>query len=294
MVKGLPKSLVERSSLASSYAIGRTWLFIFLCLGACSLSSNPFVWILMGLLIGVFQYHLNILGHDGLHYSLYNNPATNDFISHYLLLAPQGVSLQSIRKNHLNHHTTLGMDDDLDQHYYNLSERKSRFRFTFWFFQAFAGGMAFSIFKKLLGPSKADPKNKPAHSGMISVALVQGSLAGIIWAITGYWWAYLPLWLLPLFTILVGLNSTRSCLEHALFLPEDPQDRFFSFKSNPLETFFFSPFNMNYHAEHHRFMRVPFHKLPALKEYLESQNDLNHVIYKTYLSRFLRLFKALP
>lgn len=85
-------------------------------------------------------------------------------------------------------------------------------------------------------------------------------------------------------TVMVGLNSIRSCLEHAE--PGQHAPALNSFVSNPVESFFLSPFNMNVHAEHHLVPAVPWHALPALRLHLQAQGLYGDVaLHTSYTQR---------
>jgi fatty acid desaturase len=248
---------------------------------------------LAAFVIGTFQYHLNILAHDGLHLSLSKSKRLNDWITRYLLLGPQLVPLTAIRQNHLHHHKTLGEPQDLDRQYYDWSYRCQRQKFLLWIIGAFCGGMVIPILKKLMykyikkeskarvpltakdgdwGQKIEGSKNSNLIlPDLFSIIFTQSILLALFWFLTASPWFYLYLWVIPLFTVMTGLNSLRSCLEHV----NVPESKAFlgSFVSNPIERFFLSPFNMNYHAEHHCFMAIPYHNLPALSQYLNQQSE---------------------
>ncbi|MCZ6658402.1 MAG: fatty acid desaturase [Gammaproteobacteria bacterium] len=108
---------------------------------------------------------------------------------------------------------------------------------------------------------------------------------------SGSWFAYPLLWVLPIVTFYTGFNSIRSMLEHAH--TDDSSDRHFSFRSNPLERFFLAPWNMNFHAEHHLYMAIPYHQLPALRQYLGEKGDPSYQVFDSYLARYRWLSHAL-
>ena len=97
---------------------------------------------------------------------------------------------------------------------------------------------------------------------------------------------------MPLFTVMVGLNTIRSCLEHADGSSATP--RLYSFVSNPVESFFLSPFNMCIHAEHHLVPAVPWHKLPELRRFLQESGHSDAAqLLPSYRARYLAIQKTL-
>ncbi len=270
----IPRELFQRSLSWSVWGAARTWLGIVLCWWAAGLLG---AWALLpaALLIGTLQYHLNILGHDGLHYLLSDRRAVNDALCRWVLHGPHGAPLGAMRSNHLNHHTQFGRDADVDRQYYDIRRFASATAFRRWLGAALVGGMTLPIVLKLLGrgpgqpvrsgPKRAAPPGERALD-LVSVVVSQSWIAAATWLFTGWWYAYLVLWLVPMLTVMIGLNSIRSCLEHAQAASAEPG--LHSFASNPFERFFLSPFNMNVHAEHHLVPAVPWYHLPKLRQHL--------------------------
>lgn len=299
--RNLPNQIRTKSIWIPIFALVKTWGLIAATLVFCALSHSAIVWIAAAILIGVLQYHLNILAHDGLHFNLFDNRNLNDFVTRWLLLSPQCAPLNTMRSNHMYHHKRLGFEDDLDKQYYDYSNKSTPFLFTFWFIKAFSGGMVLPLFLKILkrgkqgkDSSSASPAKKGSSNDILSIVVVQTILLFGIFFITGKWWAYIPLWLVPMFTMMVGLNSAQSCLEH-INLDTNPtqQDRFYTFRSNKIESFFLSPYNMNYHAEHHNFMQVPYYRLPGLRQFLIQENFPLSIV-PSYFHRFKIIVQNLP
>jgi len=279
----IPREFFGRSLGMSVWAAGRTWLGIALTWFVVGMATDSawlwLIWPLAVVLIGTFQYHLNVLGHDGLHFLLADSRVANDFICRWLLHGPHGAPLGSMRRNHLNHHTQFGSDADLDRQYYDTRRHKNGTRFLIWLMGSLAGGMTLPIALKLMGlgtaaaptaaaASRPPVPDRPAGrwTDITAVVVSQAWIAAAIAWATGWWWAYLVLWALPLVTVMMGLNTIRSCLEHAQ--PASGEPGLHTFRSNPVERFFLSPFNMNVHAEHHLVPAVPWHRLPRLNRFL--------------------------
>jgi len=289
----VPRELFRRDLKSCLLAISGVWAGIGLAWWAAASSGG---WLLAPavLLIGTLQYHLNVMGHDGLHFLICDRRRVNDAICRWLLHGPHGAPLGAMRRNHLNHHTGFGSDADLDRQYYDMHRFKSGMAFRRWLVTALIGGMTVPIVLKLVGSKRHAPRITPAPTtrqttperwlDLLSVVASQVWIAGACWFVTGWWYAYALLWLLPMLTVMIGLNSIRSCLEHAQARSEQPG--LHSFSSHLLERFFLSPFNMNVHAEHHLVPAVPWHQLPALRRHLQSEGDYGRVtLYRSYLQR---------
>jgi fatty acid desaturase len=300
----LPPDFFIASAKHSVVAITYTWFCIVALWILCAIYWIPMIVIPAVVLIGTLQYHLNILGHDGIHYLLFPNRRLNDSICRWLLHAPQGLPLYVMRRNHFHHHRHLGDPSDTDAQYYDLSRFRNRSEFARWLISAPVGGMTFPIARKLM--SSRAPETKLPGSAKIgneseyrtnrldwaTVGLVQFSIFLITFLITGSILAYLVLWLAPLLTLMTGLNAIRSCLEHASWRNSAPEQRLFSFRSNAVERFFLAPFNMNYHAEHHLVPAVPYRQLPALRSWLtENGMLLNYEIKKSYIQQVCDVYR---
>ena len=295
----VPRELFMRDLPRCLRAIAGVWAGILLAWAAVGVFG---VWALLpaAVLIGTLQYQLNVMGHDGLHYLLSHNRVANDRVCRWLLHGPHGAPLGSMRRNHLSHHTAFGGASDLDRQYYDTRRFASGAAFTRWLWGSLAGGMTGPIVAKLLGLGGHNPAAETGQRAarvlpapgraldLLSVLLSQAWIAVVCALITGWWFAYLPLWALPLVTVMMGLNSIRSCLEHARAGHGEPG--LHSFKSNPLERFFLSPFHMNVHAEHHLVPAVPWHQLLALRQHLQNVGDYERVtLFESYSERAAQL-----
>lgn len=300
----VPRALFARRMAPTVAGLARVWLGILLAWWACRAAQSYWLVLPAIVLVGTMQYHLNALGHDGLHYLLSDNRKTNDFVCRWLLHGPHGAPLGAMRANHLNHHINFGATSDLDRQYYDVSRFPDGRRMRNWLIGSLFGGMFLPIVSKLLraqlAPAAAAPRAglaKPGTNGRVldlaSVLFSQAWIAALAWALSGWWFAYPLLWLLPMFTVMMGLNSIRSLLEHASSEQTAPELR--SFESSRLERFFLSPFNMNVHAEHHLVPAVPWHQLPALRQFMQENGLYDEVrLCSSYRVRAAEIECGLP
>lgn len=294
----IPRPLFERALRPTLFGVARTWAGIALVWWACGAAQSAWLLLPAVILIGTLQYHLNVLGHDGLHFLLSGSRKTNDFVCRWLLHGPHGAPLGAMRANHLNHHTNFGAASDVDRQYYDVSRFADGKRMRSWLAASLFGGMLLPIVRKLLKSQQAPAvRAQPAAAGrmldIVSVLFSQAWIAAAAWALTGWWFAYAVLWLLPLFTVMMGLNSIRSMLEHASVQQTAPE--LASFESSRLERFFLSPFNMNVHAEHHLVPAVPWHQLPALRRFLQDNELYGDVrLCPSYRVRAAEIQRGLP
>jgi fatty acid desaturase len=297
----VPRELFERSLAHSLLGVARTWGGIVAAWWLAGASGQPLAVFAAVVLIGTLQYHLNVLGHDGLHFLLADSRRLNDALCRWLLHGPHGAPLASMRRNHLLHHTAFGAAPDLDRQYYDLSRFRRGGAFLRWLALTLAGGMTLAIVGKLLGVSRQTGSAAPQRAAgaadsraldLASVLLSQAWIAVAAAWISGWWWAYVLLWLVPLFTVMMGLNAIRSCIEHAD--PPAAAPAMSSFESSALERFFVAPWHMNVHAEHHLVPAVPWHRLPALRRFLQREGLYGEVrLHPSYAARALGVARAI-
>lgn len=291
LAQRVPRELFRRSLARSLLALARTWGGITLAWWLAGRAGSGWALLPAAVLIGTLQYHLNVLGHDGLHHLLAESRRVNDALCRWLLHGPHGAPLARLRRNHLNHHVHFGAAPDLDRQYYDITRFRRGAQLLRWLAASVAGGMTWPIVRKLLGlgPQAASATARPVAAGapLLDWAAVLVSQAWIALAaglVSGWWWAYGPLWLVPLFTVMVGLNAIRSCLEHAQ--AGSPKPALSSFTSHALERFFVAPFHMNVHAEHHLLPAVPWFHLPALRHWLQQHGEYGAVhLHASYAGR---------
>ncbi|RZJ24355.1 MAG: fatty acid desaturase, partial [Brevundimonas sp.] len=95
---------------------------------------------------------------------------------------------------------------------------------------------------------------------LVNLALLAAAI------LSGVWWAYFALWLLPLATWFPMVTRLRNIAEHACVegSAEDPFRAARTTRARWWERAFIAPYWVNFHAEHHLFMHVPCWRLPSL------------------------------
>jgi fatty acid desaturase len=135
------------------------------------------------------------------------------------------------------------------------------------------------------------PRGRPVlDRELAGVALTQALILAIF-AVLAHWSLYLLLWVLPLVTVAKTLTHFRNVVEHArVRTPGGGEDagRYRTILCTPVEAFFFAPMNFNYHAEHHFYMGVPWHRLPRCHAILSGRPEYRqHVEIERGYLRFL-------
>jgi fatty acid desaturase len=256
---------------------------------------------------GVFIYRLQIIGHDGLHYAIAEDKEVNDFITRWLLLAPQFTPMSINRTNHLNHHGKFATAEDADWQYYQASDKDSKPKFYRWWISLLGFGfvfrIAFKLMRLVLGKKTVANADKPAvkaPSGvvadLVAIAVTQLIILTIFYFTLG-WVYYFAIWCLAVFGVFVPLNTIRSFAEHSIPEPDDSKsNRLYTFEAGFAEAFVLAPHNMNYHYEHHEYMYVPYYHLPRLKQLMRESDPSTYAGHTrvSYSGHILNFFRSLP
>ena len=146
----------------------------------------------------------------------------------------------------------------------------------------------------------APPRFKAILTSTMDLLAALPSLLYGLWAIFARftkWWTYPLLWLTPLLTVTSGVLVTRNYLDHALVGEELEAypDRRVSVDASVLEGTNISPYNMNWHAEHHLFPWIPARKLPEAARRLSSRPDSpDRLVRRSYVGALISHLKNLP
>jgi fatty acid desaturase len=284
------------AALAGAAALGTWWAF-----------AAAFV------VVGLAQYALVIIGHDGIHWALHPRKAANDRISRWLIHGPLFMALDDGRRNHLEHHKLLGTEDDPDRYLHSLENKNSRLRLALFCLGVstfFKTVLKVTPFGKLLAEPRArsdrGPAKKAPNAGLASVlggyaaqrlpvAVTQPLMIAFVLAVGLPWWAYPLLWVAPIYFCVFLPDEVRAFCDHAVpTVPDAEADpsRLVSFQPNALEAAVFSPHNMNLHAEHHLWPSVPYYNLPSVRSYLGDRPEVT--IRRSYVAFLAGLFGRLP
>ncbi len=229
----------------------------------------PYWWalVIIFFLVGARQYGLLVLLHDAQHSLLTPDHKTNDKIATWLLAAPFGVIFSKSRLVHIKHHQYLGTgEDDPDYPIYCTGKPEPKLTrrqvITYFLRQIFG-----AKFMRVFFPPRQEATKSTKSTELFAVLICQ-SIIFFLFVYTGLWLAYFYLWLLPLMTVATFLNEARIFCEHSNPL-DKPDGLLISYISTPIERFFFGPFHMNYHAEHHFFPFIPHYVLPKVRKILQ-------------------------
>ena len=91
-------------------------------------------------------------------------------------------------------------------------------------------------------------------------------------------------WIIPYATLYQTLNRIRLSTEH-FNITDVNLFKTRSVIPSVIEKFFFTPYNLGYHVEHHLYPSVPFYNLPKLHEILMKKADYkeNVIVHTSYI-----------
>lgn len=245
-------------------------------------------------LVGARGQACYILQHEAMHNLLFKNLKTNERVG-IVLSAFLGTQFYMGRKMHWNHHTKVGLSDDPNQFFHDVSERPPGMKILGYFLSHLMGGRLISLVKNLFAavmallqnnkssnsvgssPRLIPPKKARLDLGaLVAVQLLM--LIGISLASSPL--VYVLLYVLPLSTLTAFFELIRSFSEHVLpgeVTCEAEKKRRFFMAAGPVERFFISQFDFHYHHVHHLYPNVVTFKVRALHEWL-IQNDPEYTL----------------
>ena len=236
-------------------------------------------------------YALKIIGHDGFHRRLFNLKRTNDIWADIFINAPIGAINRLNRNNHMLHHSNLSLASDPDRRKYDQTGKETRCRYAL-----FLTGLpnflpaARNVYSKKASAEKSSKdQSYQLHDILLIGAWQLALFSGLTYFIG--WWAYIVLWIIPVYLGPYMFNMMRSFAEHSI--PGDNDDtgsssRLITYQSNWLERQFLSPHNMNLHIEHHLWPGIPYYNLPKANALIKQSESLDeNLVWRTSYFRYL-------
>ena len=289
------QELSKVSNLRFLWAVTRQWIAIAAAVAIAAWSNHWLVYLLMIVVIATRQHALGILMHDGTHYRCLTNRKANDIICDLFCALPIGMLTSRYRYEHQLHHRFLNTSGDP---YWNDFEHdtdwqwpKKKWDAAMIFLKDLAGLNASRISRVTYRWSPwinhFSGKEIPPPltvSERITIYGFYTALFSII-TLTGTWFEFVVLWLVPLSTVMIALMRLRTIAEHLVLPNKNALDASRHTDGTLLERLSISPLNINYHIDHHLFPLVPYYRLPQLHELLlQNERYQEHAqINKTYL-----------
>ena len=257
------------------------WAAVAALVAAATQLHRWWVVLLVFLLMGPIHVRFAILMHEAAHRLLFASKRTNDLVGTWLIACPALVPLSLYRRSHMAHHREEFGPDEPDLAFYSgypgppaaLRRRLVR------------DAVGISGWKnlKVLLTAMGTAKGRTIAGPIVSVQLV---LWALMWILSGAWWAYPLLWLLPWMTQWRVLNRLRALGEHGgMTASDDRRLTTHNVAQHPLAQFWLVPYNTGWHLAHHVDMGIPFRQLPAFHAELEAAGYITEdITFPSYLA----------
>lgn len=265
------KSLYVLKPWKSIGYIALEWLIICTVFFIWIIYPKPFLVLLFIPLMGTRMYALYSLLHDGIHGLLWQNRFGNDLISKIFLAWPIFISFEQMKNNHLAHHKYMGTERDPEQQLLAYKEFQFPMQLSdfLWIVFKDLSGYNFIYYKWLKVRKLSFSAIKLQHKQLISIALYYGCMLAILYTFDTLI-PLLLLWIIPYCTVFPLMNRLRAYTEHHNIPGNISHTR--TLQLSRLKAFFWAPYHLGYHTEHHMYPAIPNYNLPLLNEYLTKNN----------------------
>ena len=245
-----------------------------------------------------FWLHANICYfHEAAHYNIAPSQKLNDLLAVIFLSPFIGLGVKCYRKSHWQHHLNLGTTRDTETSYYHPLHLKRVLSLLtgFFLFEVLA-----RYSRNFLAGTAKNPEagngGKPILGFLILMAVVQLSLAGILWFYVSIWCALS--WLLAVGLVATAFNVLRQTMEHRA-LSADAASDYNTVDHGAVNRMFgtslfarlFGSAGFNRHLLHHWDPSVSYTNFDSMERFL-LKTELKDVI-ETSRTTYFATFKAL-
>jgi fatty acid desaturase len=252
--------------------------------------NHPLLWVVAFLLMGRAHAQFLSLMHEAAHRLLFTHKGTNDFVGNWLLGYPTLTSTPAYRRVHMAHHKReFGPNEPDVPLYANYPVTRASLRRKL--VRDATGQTGFKLLRNQMRGLKS-PDTRVRHT----LWKMLGVQAVIItaFALSGYWWMYVAMWVAPYLTVWRVINRLRSIAEHG-GMREDDDRRYttHSVHQHWFARFMLVPYNIGFHMAHHVDAGVPFRNLPRYHRLLHEAKYLDNTLeYPSYRSVWAALANA--
>lgn len=249
------------------------WLCIVALIATATHVQHVAVSLACMLLIAARQHALLILMHEYAHHQFSRRHAwLNDMLGDALTALPFFITVHGFRRNHMPHHQHVNTVADSN---WIAAIKRPRYQFPKSKAQTYA-----EMVKHALGRYTLEELNRyTVDAGMATnlspassrFRMVYAALVLALLAVFDLWWTVLLYWVVPMATFLMGILYVRDLGEH-FGMPSQGIAGSRTVLSNWIGRLFICPYGVNYHAEHHLYPSVPFHRLASLHEVLRTDD----------------------
>ena len=247
--------------------------------------------LLLAIVSGLTQNAFAILMHEGSHAFFHPRRTTNDLLANLLVCLPIFNTVEGYRAAHFEHHRLCC--DEADPYYGLYGPYDSKRQVLSGFLMDLAGVTAVRTFLRRYAHSGRDHASGHAWYVLPGFVAVHGLIFLLFYGITGQWWAYPLLWVVPLMTIPIAINRIRTFVEHHPG-PDGSEANRATIPSFA-EYLAIAPYGYAFHFEHHLMPEIPYYQLSWAHSALRSEGvefRSEHLAIG-YAKSFARLFAGL-
>ena len=241
---------------------------------------GPLAWPVAILLMGRAHAQFASLMHEAAHRLLFANRTANDLVGRWMLGYPAFTSTDAYRRVHMAHHREeFGPDEPDIPLYIGYPIPADSFRRKL--IRDATGRTGWKLFKaQVAGFRSPNPK---VRSTLVKIFAVQAVMLTAA-VVSGHWWVYPLLWVLPYVTVWRVINRLRSIAEHGgMQRSKDRRETTHSVRQHLPARFVLVPYRIGWHLAHHVDSGVPFRNLPrfhrALREAGYVTDELEYPSY---------------
>ncbi len=232
-------------------AIATDWLII-----GCSVAASERWFSVPGCTLAIIiiasrQHALGVLAHEAIHWPPGKYRAAGVALCKFFCAWPILMHFESFRQIHLAHHQHLLTERDPD---FVRNRPKD----------LYAARNLIQVLQYLTGLNrKTRHDGQKTGSGLLKISrgmLVTWAAAAVIMWISGASVLFVLYWVLPLFTVFIGLVRIRGLLDHT-GIPAETGATTRTTRGNPISNFLFLPHAIGLHGQHHQNPHLPWYQL---------------------------------
>ncbi|MGD9996091.1 MAG: fatty acid desaturase family protein [Ilumatobacteraceae bacterium] len=239
------------------------------------------------LLMGRTHAQFASLMHEAAHRLLFSNKRANDLVGRWVLGFPSFTSTDAYRRVHMAHHRQeFGPDEPDIPLYRGYPIAPDSFRRKL--VRDATGRTGLKLMRGLFAAARSSDRR--ARLTFWKIMGVQALLLAAA-IVSGHWWVYPVLWVLPYLTVWRVINRLRSIAEHGgMVMSSDRRETTHSVAQSLPARFALVPYHIGWHLAHHVDSGIPFRNLPRLHRMLHESGYVDSSIeYPSYTALWRKL-----
>ena len=266
------EEIKEKKDWRNVLSISSNWLQMSAAMTLFFFYPNVITFLVALVIIGSRQFALAVLAHDAAHNLLFANNKVNDWTAQWLCAYPIFQDNRVYRPYHLKHHRFTETEEDPDL-VLSAPFPITKYSFARKMMRDLLGITGYKRYKGTLQSilRSEEPISKSRLKKLwfkIHGFLVTNIIIFILVSAFLHWSLFFLLWWLPSLTYYSLIIRIRNIAEHSVTNGDNDFNNTRTTKASLFLKYFLVPFNVNYHLEHHLFIRCPWYNLPKAHKML--------------------------